>query len=58
MKVRDILGAGLERRFRGPRKPRNKQVGFHQKMKKLLDKALKEEGARIQHLEDLIIWDG
>ena len=58
MKVRDILGAGLERRFRGPRKPRNKQVGFHQKMKKLLDKALNEEGARIQHLEDLIIWDG
>ena len=58
MKVRDILGAGLERRFRGPRKPRNKQIGFHQKMKKLLDKALKEEGARIHHLEDLIIWDG
>ena len=58
MKVRDILGAGLERRFRGPRKPRNKQIGFHQKMKKLLDKALNEEGARIQHLEDLIIWDG
>ena len=58
MKVRDILGAGLERRFRGPRKPRHKQIGFHQKMKKLLDKALNEEGARIQHLEDLIIWDG
>jgi hypothetical protein len=58
MKIRDILGAGLERRFRGPRKPRNKQVGFHQKMKKLLDKALREEGARIQHIEDLIIWDG
>jgi hypothetical protein len=59
MKVREIvLGKGRERRFRGPRKPRNKQIGFHQKMKKLLDKALKEEGARIQHLEDLIIWDG
>ena len=59
MKVRDILGAArLERRFRGPRKPRNKQIGFHKKMKKLLDKALNEEGARIQHLEDLIIWDG
>jgi hypothetical protein len=55
MKVRDILGAGLERRFRGPRKPRNKQIGFHQKMKKLLDKALKEDGARIQHLEDLVL---
>ena len=55
MRVRDILGAGLERRFRGPRKPRNKQIGFHKKMKKLLDKALNEEGARIQHLEDLIL---
>jgi hypothetical protein len=55
MKIRDILDAGLERRFRGPRKPRNKQIGFHQKMKKLLDKALNEEGARIQHLEDLIL---
>ena len=59
MKVREIvLGKGRERRFRGPRVPRNKQIGFHQKMKKLLDKALKEEGARIHHLEDLIIWDG
>ena len=60
MKVREIvlLDKGRERRFRGPRIPRNKQIGFHQKMKKLLDKALKEEGARIQHLEDLIIWDG
>ena len=60
MKVREIvlLDKGRERRFRGPRIPRNKQVGFHQKMKKLLDKALKEEGARIHHLEDLIIWDG
>ena len=60
MKVSEIilLDKGRERRFRGPRIPRNKQIGFHQKMKKLLDKALKEEGARIQHLEDLIIWDG
>ena len=60
MKVREIvlLDKGRERRFRGPRIPRNKQIGFHQKMKKLLDKALKEEGARIHHLEDLIIWDG
>jgi len=56
MKVREIiLGKGRERRFRGPRKPRNKQIGFHQKMKKLLDKALKEDGARIQHLEDLVL---
>ena len=60
MKVHEIilLDKGRERRFRGPRIPRNKQIGFHKKMKKLLDKALKEEGARIQHLEDLIIWDG
>ena len=59
MKVREIiLGKGRERRFRGPRKPRNVQIGFHKRMKKLLDKALKEEGARIHHLEDLIIWDG
>ena len=60
MKVSEIvlLDKGRERRFRGPRVPRNKQIGFHQKMKKLLDKALKEEGARIHHLEDLIIWDG
>ena len=61
MKVRDILGAGLERRFRGPRKPRNKQIGFHKRMKDLIDSAIKEdakEGARIQHIEDLIIWDG
>ena len=55
MKVEDILDKGRQRRFRGPRKPRNKQIGFHQKMKKLLDKALNEEGARIQHLEDLIL---
>ena len=55
MKVEDILDKGRQRRFRGPRKPRNKQIGFHQKMKKLLDKALNEAGARIQHLEDLIL---
>ena len=56
MKVREItLGKGRERRFRGPRTPRNKQIGFH------IDGALKEEekeGARIQHIEDLIIWNG
>ena len=62
MKVREItLGKGRERRFRGPRQPRNKQIGFHKRMKGLLDAALKEEakeGARIQHLEDLVIWHG
>ena len=37
MKIKDIIGKGRERRFRGPRKPRLKQVGFHKKMKNLLD---------------------
>jgi hypothetical protein len=60
MKIKEIiLGKGRQRRFRGPRKPRNIQVGFHKRMKDLLDAALKENnGARIQHLEDLVIWDG
>ena len=54
MKVRDILGAGLERRFRGPRKPRNKQIGFHKRMKDLIDSAIKEdakEGGLFSYLE-------
>ena len=59
MKVRDILGAGLERRFRGPRKPRNKQIGLHHKLKNLTDDVTPVEeakgGARIQHIEDLIL---
>ena len=59
MKIKELnLWKGRERRFRGSRKPRNVQIGFHKRMKNLLDKALKEEGARIHHLEDLIIWDG
>ena len=55
MKVREIvlLDKGRERRFRGPRVPRNIQIGFHKRMKKLLDKAINEDdGARIHHLED------
>ena len=59
MKVRDILGAGLERRFRGPRKPRSKQIGLHQKLKSITDDVTPVEeakgGARIQHIEDLIL---
>ena len=31
MKIKDILGKGRQRRFRGPRKPRQKQVGFHKR---------------------------
>ena len=38
MKISDIiLNQGIERRFRGPRKPRLKQVGLHNRMKNLLD---------------------
>ena len=60
MKIKELnLWKGRERRFRGPRKPRNVQIGFHKRMKKLLDKAINEDnGARIQHLEDFIIWQG
>jgi hypothetical protein len=61
MKIKELnLWKGRERRFRGPRKPRNVQIGFHKRMKELIDAAIKEadNGARIQHLEDLIIWDG
>jgi hypothetical protein len=54
MKIKEIsLWKGRERRFRGPRKPRNVQIGFHKRMKELIDAAIKEadNGARIQHLE-------
>ena len=38
MKISEIiLQQGINRRFRGPRKPRLKQKGFHQRMKGLLD---------------------
>ena len=43
MKIKDILGKGRQRRFRGPRKPRLKQVGFHKKMKGLLDQTYKKK---------------
>jgi hypothetical protein len=61
MKIKELnLWKGRERRFRGPRKPRNVQIGFHKRMKELIDAAIKEadNGARIQHLEDLVIWHG
>ena len=48
MKVKDIIGKGRERRFRGPRKPRLKQIGFHKKMKSLLDADLQEEDKRMK----------
>lgn len=38
MKISEIiLSQGIQRRFRGPRKPRLKQKGFHARMKGLLD---------------------
>ena len=71
MKIKEIsLWKGRERRFRGPRIPRNKQIGFHKKMKDLLDAAIDESDAdarihhlsnneaRIHHLEDLVVFNG
>ena len=60
MKIKDILGKGRERRFRGPRKPRLKQVGFHKKMKNLLDAELKEEdkNTHLDHAEELVFIQG
>ncbi len=60
MKIKDIIGKGRERRFRGPRKPRLKQVGFHKKMKNLLDAELKEEdkNTHLDHAEELVFMQG
>jgi hypothetical protein len=62
MKIRDILGKGRQRTFRSSRKPRHAQIGLHQKVKNITDDVTPveeaKEGARIQHIEDLIIWDG
>ena len=45
MKISELqLGKGANRRFRGPRKPRLKQKGFHQRMKGLLDNENLSEG--------------
>ena len=45
MKISEIvLSQGIERRFRGPRKPRLKQKGFHSRMKGLLDSQQVTEG--------------
>ena len=60
MKVKDIIGKGRERRFRGPRKPRLKQIGFHKKMKSLLDADLQEEdkNTHLDHAEELVFIQG
>jgi hypothetical protein len=48
MKISDIiLNQGIERRFRGPRKPRLKQVGLHNRMKNLLDDTQINEGGKM-----------
>jgi len=45
MKISEIiLSQGIQRRFRGPRKPRLKQKGFHARMKGLLDSQQVNEG--------------
>ena len=45
MKISEIiLSQGIERRFRGPRKPRLKQKGFHKRMASLLDSTTISEG--------------
>jgi hypothetical protein len=64
MKISEIiLGAGLERRFRGPRKPRLKQVGFHSRLKAkgLLDADLNEadgKNTHLDHAEELVFMYG
>lgn len=45
MKISEIiLSQGIERRFRGPRKPRLKQKSFHKRMSGLLDSQQVNEG--------------
>ena len=60
MKISDIiLNQGIERRFRGPRKPRLKQVGLHNRMKTLLDNDLSEaKNTHLDHAEELIFMYG
>ena len=59
MKIRDIIVKGRERRFRGPRKPRLKQVGFHKKMKNLLDNEISEDkNTHLDHAEELVFIQG
>ena len=61
MKISEIiLSQGLNRRFRGPRKPRLKQKGFHQRMKALSDaKQLEEDkNTHLDHAEELVFNQG
>lgn len=50
MKLQDIIGS-KKRSHRGPRQPRLKQRSLHRVN-------LDESEARIQHIEDLILWSG
>jgi len=62
MKISEIiLGKGRERRFRGPRKPRLKQKGFHQRMKGLLDatqEVTEAKNTHLDHAEELVFMYG
>lgn len=60
MKISEIiLSQGLNRRFRGPRKPRMKQKGFHQRMKSLSDAKLEEDkNTHLDHAEELVFNQG
>ena len=62
MKISEIiLQQGINRRFRGPRKPRLKQKGFHARMKGLLDSENVQEAAKnthLDHAEELVFMHG
>ena len=63
MKISEIiLQQGRERRFRGPRKPRLKQKGFHQRMKSLLDaeNVVEADGknTHLDHAEEIVFLRG
>ena len=62
MKISEIiLQQGINRRFRGTRKPRLKQKGFHARMKGLLDSENVTESAKnthLDHAEELVFMHG
>ena len=60
MKIRDIIGKGRERRFRGPRKPTFKTNRLSQKDEKnLLDNEISEDkNTHLDHAEELVFIQG
>lgn len=62
MKISEIiLQQGIERRFRGPRKPRLTQKSFHKRMKGLFDGEQVKEAAKnthLDHAEELVFMRG